>query len=89
MHRYNIHPRNIETIKAVQHDTKWKPKVTANIAANVDKAIESLEHDRSDIKVFTDGLGMEGKIGAAAVLYRNGRMKTKLWYKLGLQQHGL
>jgi hypothetical protein len=25
--------------------------------------------------VFTDGSGMEGKIGAAAVLYRNGRAR--------------
>ena len=30
---------------------------------------------------------MEGKIGAAAVLYRNSRMKTMLHYQLDSQRH--
>ena len=30
---------------------------------------------------------MEGKIGAAAILYRNGRLKTRLRYQLGSQCH--
>jgi ribonuclease HI len=46
-----------------------------------------MENDKPDVKVFADGSGMEGKIGAAAVLYRNGRMKTKLQYQLGSQRH--
>ena len=60
---------------------------TAKIASNVGDAIKNINHNNPDVKVFTDGSGMEGKIGAVAVLYRNGRMKTKLWYKLGAQQH--
>ena len=51
------------------------------------KVQENVENDESDVKVFTDGSGMEGKIGAAAILYQNGRMKTKLQYQLGSQQH--
>jgi len=85
MHRYGIQPQNVETIKAVRQDTKWKPKITASITNSTDKALEDLENNESDVKVFTDGSGMEGKIGAAAVLYRNGRMKTKLCYQLGSQ----
>lgn len=85
MHRYGIQPQNMETIKAVRQDTKWKLKITANIANSVDEALEDLENDESDVKVFMDGLGMEGRIGAAAILYRNGRMKTKLCYQLGSQ----
>ena len=57
---------------------QWKPKATINITNNVDKAIELLEQDTADVKVFTDGSGMEGKIGAAVVLYRNRRMKSNL-----------
>jgi len=86
MHRYGIQPQNVETIKAIRQDTKWKPKITASIANSADEALEDLGNDESDVKVFTDGSGMEGKIGAAAVLYRNGRMKTKLRYQLGSQQ---
>jgi hypothetical protein len=87
IHRYNIKPQNVETIKAVRFDTIWKPKVTAKIASNADIAIENVDQDNPDVKVFTDGSGMEGKIGAAAVLYRNGRAKTELRYKLGAQRH--
>ena len=69
MHRYGLQPQSIKTIKAVRQGTKWKPKITANIASSADEALENLENDKSDIKVFTDGSGMEGKIGAAAILY--------------------
>ena len=37
----------------------------------------------ADTKVFTDGLGMEGETGAAAVLYRKGRRIADLKYHLG------
>jgi hypothetical protein len=87
MHRFNIHPQSIETIKAVCFDTEWKPKIKTKTARNTDKAIEDANNDNPDVKVFTDGSGMEEKIGAAAVLYRNGRVKTMLRYQLGSQRH--
>jgi hypothetical protein len=43
--------------------------------------------DIPDVKVFTDSLGIEGMIQAAAVLYRTGRLKTKIRYKHGPQRH--
>jgi ribonuclease HI len=46
-----------------------------------------LQNDDSDVKIYTDGSGMEGKIGAAAALYRGGEVKAKLHYKLGSQKH--
>ena len=87
MHRYKIQPKLIETIKATRHDIKWKPNITIKIAGNADDAIKELENDNPDIKVFTDGSGMDNKIGAAAVLYRNGRQKSKLRYQLGPQRY--
>jgi hypothetical protein len=85
MHRYNIQPQKVETIKAVRYDTKWKPQVTINIADTETEAICEQEHDNPDVRVYTDRSGMEGNIGAAAVLYRGGRMKTELRLKLGSQ----
>ena len=55
------------------------------MANNADKAIEYANNNNPDVKVFTDGSGMEEKIGAVAVLYRNRRVKTMLCYQLGLQ----
>jgi ribonuclease HI len=87
MHRYSIRPQHIETIKATRHCTNWKPNVKIKITTNPDDAIKEIDLDNADIKVFTDGSGLDGKIGAAAVLYRNGRQKSKLRLQLGLQRH--
>jgi len=83
MHRYNIHPENIETITAVRFDPHWKPDLTMQIITNLDNVIESIAQDNPDVKVFTNGSGMENHIGASAVLYRNGRLKSTLQYQLG------
>lgn len=80
MHKFNIHPQSVKTIKAVHFDTGWKPEIKTKTTSNADKAIE-------DVNMFTNGSGMEEKIGVAAVLYRNGRAKTILCYQLGLQRH--
>ena len=86
MHRYGIQPHKIETIEAVRFDTGWKPGLTTEVITDTDKAIETIQNDKPDVKVFTDGSGMEGKIGAAAVLYRNRNLKTKLRHQLGSQR---
>lgn len=87
MHRYNIQPQKIETIKAVRFDTKWKPGVKTEISMDTDHAIASIPQDEADIKIFTDGSGMEGKIGVSAVLYGQGRPKSSLQYQLGPTRH--
>ena len=76
MHRYKIQPQYMETIKAMCFDTRWTPKVAIKIANNEDEAITNTNQDNPDVKVFTDGSGMDGKIGAAAVLYRYRRVKS-------------
>ena len=86
MHRYGIQPHKVETIEAVRFDTGWKPGLTTKVIMDTDKAIEEIQNDNLDVKVFTDGSGMEGKIGAAAILYRNGNLKTKLRHQLGTQR---
>jgi hypothetical protein len=53
-------------------------KIRVHIPNNIDKAIQDLQDDNSDVRVYTDRSGMQGKIGAAAVLYCNGRMKTNM-----------
>jgi len=87
MHRFNIQPEKMETIKATRFETNWKPTLKTHIASNVDKVIENIQNDKPNVKVFTDGSGMAGKIGVAAILYRNGRIKNKIHYQLSSQQH--
>jgi hypothetical protein len=88
MHEYNIKPESVETIKAIQQTTKWKANVKMHIPDNTNAAIQALRDNTADIKVYTDGSGMDRKIGAAAVLHRNGRQKSHIRYKLETQaQH--
>jgi ribonuclease HI len=88
MYEYGIKPEAIETIKAVRQTTKWNANVKTYIPDNTNAAIQALQNDTADIKVYTDGSGMDGKIGAAAVLHRNGRRKAHIRYRLGTQtQH--
>jgi ribonuclease HI len=88
MHKYNIKPESVETIKAVRQTTKWQANVKMHIPDNTNTAIQALQDDTADIKVYTNRSGMDRKIGAAAVLHRNGRRKSHIRYKLGTQaQH--
>ena len=88
MHRYNIQPTKLETIKATRFDTKWRPQVTTLIAPNTDIAISNLREVNVDAKIFTDGSGANNKIGASTVLYRNGRPGNSLQFLLGsIHQH--
>jgi len=41
------------------------------------------DKDTAEIRIYTDGSGLEGNIGAGAVLYRNGVRKGRLRYRLG------
>jgi len=70
MDTLDIHPDNTETIKPVRQTAKWQPSIKTRIAPTKDIAIREEEDDPAFIKIFSDGSGIEGNIGAAAVLYR-------------------
>jgi len=54
MHRFNIHPQSAKTIKAVWFNTERKPKIKTKTASNTDKAIEDVNNNNPDVKVFTN-----------------------------------
>jgi len=75
-HAYPIDPPSVETIEAVRRSPKWKSKLRTHIATKQEKAVEEECNNRSDIRIYADGSGIEGNIGAAAVLYRNGKYRS-------------
>ena len=83
MHRYNLQPSKIKKIQAFRHHPKWKLAFTTSVITDIDKAVNAVDQDNSDINVFTDGSGMNGKISASAVLYRNDRQKASVHFCLG------
>ena len=86
MDAYEVHPDNTETIQPVRQTPKWNTAFKVCIAPTKDQAIDEESGDSAPIRIFSDGSGIEGNIGLAAVLYRckNGvETKHVLHYYLG------
>jgi len=87
MHTYKIKPQLTETIRSVRQDTKWAPNLATRTAGTAEQAEKEDGDDQADIQVYSDGSGIEGKIGAAAVLYRDGVLQGELRFHLGSDKH--
>jgi len=88
MNNYSgLKPHLMETIKPVRMTSGWTPKLATQIADSKDKAKEEDEAERARIRVYLDGSGIGGKIGAAVVLYKDGRLKGTRRLQLGSDKH--
>ena len=87
MFKFKLKPNLLEKIAATRQDPKWEPGVALRVAGNKELAKDKNLGDRSCIKVYTDGSGIDGHIGAAAILYRDGILQRKMRMKLGLSKH--
>ena len=87
MDTFNVDPDTTKTILPIRQTAKWQPGIESHIASSLGRAMAEEALDHAYIKIFSDGSGIEGMIGAAAVLYRltNGNQITKrvLRYCLG------
>jgi ribonuclease HI len=83
MHDFGIRPRDIETVDHARADEGWKPKFKTKIGRCRLEGILMDWDDKAPLQIYTDGSGMNGKIGAAAVLYRKGQKIRSLRLYLG------
>ncbi|RDB28923.1 putative RNA-directed DNA polymerase from transposon X-element [Hypsizygus marmoreus] len=83
MHTYKMQPEKTEHITAARQSTKWVQHHKIVIPETKKRAVYEDEHDMTPIKVYTDGSGIDGQIGASAVLFRDGEVKSVLRYRLG------
>jgi len=63
-------PRYIETIDTIKKLPSWASPVETHIPGTVEEAIEHENENKDDVKIYTDSSGIDGHIGAAAVLTR-------------------
>jgi len=63
-------PHDIETVDTIKKAPSWTPPVETQISNTAEEAIELDNTNEDDIKIYTDGSGLDGNIGAAAVLTR-------------------
>ena len=85
MLNYAAKPQDMETIKPMPRNpalTHTRP-FSVNFAKSKDKSVEEDERATEEAKVYTDGSAQEGKVGAAAILIREGKPTRKLHYHLG------
>lgn len=69
-----IHPDKIETITPNPHSPAYIiSSFTTEIAQDRDTSIHDEAINSSEIKVFTDGSGIDRNIGVVVVMYRKGR----------------
>jgi len=84
-------PATLEMIEAVRQTNKWKAAFTMEIEEKREDAEVVELQDREDqagVRVYTDGSGLGGEIGAAAVLYRGDMERGQLRYRLGtVEEH--
>ena len=82
-HDFGIAPEGIEKVDLVKADHNWKPGFRTKIALTREDAIQMDKDDTAIWQVYMDGSGKDGWIGAAAVLYHNGRKVQSVCYRLG------
>ena len=88
MYKFKLKPDCMEKIAATRQGPKWEPDVAIRVAESKETVKEEDRLDMTPIKVYTDGSGYEGKIGAAAaVIYHNGVLKGRRRMRLGSTKH--
>ena len=87
MFKFKLKPGLMENIAATRQNPKWEQDATIKIADDKEKARDEDLKDLSWLKVYSDGSGIDGQIGVAAVLYRDGVLKRKRRMRLGYSKH--
>ncbi|KAG5733033.1 putative 115 kDa protein in type-1 retrotransposable element [Termitomyces sp. T112] len=77
------HPKNMETIEIVRLPPDWECPVTVVLGESKDEAEERERNNRADVRIYMDGSGHHGNIGAAAVLYREGQKAKVMRKRIG------
>ena len=86
-HATQLSPQSTETIATVQKHPSYKPSMSTKISLSKDLAFELAHKTQHSFKykVYSDGSGIEGGVGASVILYKLNRpMKIKR-YHLGPQ----
>ena len=72
LHSFNIQPRDYEDIVPMSTEPRQESCYVLHILASREKAIEELGMAQEEVRVYSDGSGIGGKIGVVAILFRDG-----------------
>ena len=68
MHISKIKPNTLETIDTLRRSPRWQSPIETEILPTKEAALHAEKEREANVKVYSDGSGQDGHIGAAAVL---------------------
>jgi ribonuclease HI len=83
LHISKISPFSVETVDCRPRHPGWEPPFQIEIAPSKEDAITADQNCAADVKIYVDGSGKDGKVGAAAVLYFGFRTPRTARFHLG------
>jgi hypothetical protein len=85
---YDIKPDNYEEIKTVRSKPQYENKFHMAIDGTAEESIDRDRECNADVQIYADGSGLDGKAGAAAVIYWGIHPPKTLRFYLGpLTEH--
>jgi len=87
---FELDPSKYEKISPETSDPARLNNFTIRITESREESMKIEEEDNSDFRIYTDGSGHDNRVGAAAVMYRNGAphpIKTLRLYLGTLSEH--
>ncbi|KDQ26830.1 hypothetical protein PLEOSDRAFT_1084565 [Pleurotus ostreatus PC15] len=86
MNGFKVDIQGVETVKATRWDVTWRSRLKMVIAGLRIEAVRVEEWDQTRVKIYTDGSGYKGQVGAAAVMTRDGATTGILKMSLGAEK---
>ena len=78
-----IGPSSMEMVNPHPRHPSWKPPIKANIVSSIEEACRAERECEADIKIYSDGSGHKGNIGAAAIMKFGFRTPKTARFHLG------
>jgi ribonuclease HI len=88
LHTYNLDPTTTEKIRPVIDGPKWSPLHSTVISESKENALQEALTSAVTFKAYSDGSAVDGFVGAAAVLFKNGQEIALARKRLGrVEEH--
>ena len=81
---YGITPGSLETLDPVRASPAYEIKAKVTSAGSEEEEETAGPLEDGEVRFFSDGSGLDSRVGAAAVMYRRGREPKVLRYNMGL-----
>jgi ribonuclease HI len=84
---FKIQPECMETIQPIRQSPRWEFQGEVVILSG-QEAVDFEAADQTALKIYTDGSGVEGRVGAAAVMFHKGlEVRAERFHLGSLQRH--